>query len=108
MSGNEISVHTWSHTVSTFFFLSLFLSSFFFPFYLIISLFFFIQHLTTQTNAQIVAELGWTRKAIKSILGVSPTTMRPPFGDIGHYHFIYLFICHLPVCSRQSFFIYLL
>jgi len=53
MSGHEISVHTWSHP-----------------------------HLTTLTNAQIVAELGWTRKAIKSITGVSPLTMRPPFGDI--------------------------
>jgi len=52
-SGHEISVHTWSHP-----------------------------HLTTLTNAQIVAELGWTRHAIKTITGVTPTTMRPPFGDI--------------------------
>ena len=35
------------------------------------------------TNEQIVAELGWTRKAIQSVIGVTPTTMRPPFGDIG-------------------------
>ena len=35
------------------------------------------------TNEQIVAELGWTRKAIQKVLGVTPTTMRPPFGDIG-------------------------
>ncbi|KAF9047178.1 glycoside hydrolase/deacetylase [Hymenopellis radicata] len=48
LSGHEISVHTWSHT-----------------------------HLTQQTNEQIVAELGWTRKAIKEVLGVTPTTMRP-------------------------------
>jgi peptidoglycan/xylan/chitin deacetylase (PgdA/CDA1 family) len=34
------------------------------------------------TNAQIVAELGWTRKIIKDVTGVSPTTMRPPYGDI--------------------------
>lgn len=34
------------------------------------------------TNAQIVAELGWTRRAIKTVLGVTPTTMRPPYGDI--------------------------
>ena len=29
-----------------------------------------------------VAELGYTRKAIQKILGVTPTTMRPPYGDI--------------------------
>ncbi|KAK0189047.1 carbohydrate esterase family 4 protein [Armillaria mellea] len=53
MKGHEISVHTWAHP-----------------------------HLTTLTNEQIVAELGWTRKAIKEVLGVTPTTMRPPYGDI--------------------------
>ncbi|KAL0569560.1 hypothetical protein V5O48_012401 [Marasmius crinis-equi] len=53
MSGHEISVHTWSHTA-----------------------------LTTLTNEQIVAELGWTRKAIKDVLGVTPTTMRAPYGDM--------------------------
>jgi len=53
MGGHEISVHTWSH-----------------------------HYLTTLTNEQIVAELGWTRKAIKDILGITPTTMRPPYGDI--------------------------
>jgi len=53
MSGHEISIHTWSHP-----------------------------SLTTLTNAQIVAELGWTRKAIRTVLGVTPTTMRPPRGDI--------------------------
>jgi hypothetical protein len=37
------------------------------------------------TNEQIVAELGWTRKAIQAVLGVTPTTMRPPFGDIGEF-----------------------
>ena len=46
--------------------------------------------MTSLTNAQIVAELGWTRKAIKSILGVTPLTMRPPFGDIGHYYYFLL------------------
>jgi hypothetical protein len=35
------------------------------------------------TIEQIVAELSWTRKAIQAVLGVTPTTMRPPFGDIG-------------------------
>ncbi|KAH8831494.1 hypothetical protein DL96DRAFT_835181 [Flagelloscypha sp. PMI_526] len=54
MTGHEISVHTWSHS----------------------------KPLTSLTNEQIVAELGWTRKAIKQVLGVSPITMRPPWGDI--------------------------
>lgn len=53
MSGHEISVHTWSHPA-----------------------------LTKLTNEQIVAELGWTRKAIQAVTGVTPTTMRPPYGDI--------------------------
>ncbi|KAJ3519528.1 hypothetical protein NM688_g9290 [Phlebia brevispora] len=53
MKGHEISVHTWSH-----------------------------HPLTAMTNEQIVAELGWTREAIKTVLGVTPTTMRPPYGDI--------------------------
>jgi len=53
MTGHEISVHTWSH-----------------------------KPLTSLTTDQIVAELGWTRKAIKEVLGVTPTTMRPPYGDI--------------------------
>ena len=35
------------------------------------------------TNEQIVAELGWTRKAIQTVLGVTPKTMRAPYGDIG-------------------------
>lgn len=34
------------------------------------------------TTEQVVAELGWTRKAIKAVLGVTPTLMRPPYGDI--------------------------
>lgn len=38
--------------------------------------------MTNLTNEQIVAELGWTRKAINTFLGVTPTTMRPPYGDI--------------------------
>ncbi|KAG6828835.1 hypothetical protein H0H87_000626 [Tephrocybe sp. NHM501043] len=53
MGGHEISVHTWSH-----------------------------KHLTSLTNEEIVAELGWTRHAIRTVLGVTPTTMRPPYGDI--------------------------
>ncbi|KAI0079392.1 carbohydrate esterase family 4 protein, partial [Panus rudis PR-1116 ss-1] len=53
MAGHELSVHTWSHHT-----------------------------LTAMTNEEIVAELGWTRKIIKDVTGVTPTTMRAPFGDI--------------------------
>ncbi|CAE6531665.1 unnamed protein product [Rhizoctonia solani] len=53
MGGHQLSVHTWSHPT-----------------------------LTTLTNEQIIAELGWTREAIKQITGVTPNTMRPPYGDI--------------------------
>ena len=51
--GHQISVHTWSHPA-----------------------------LTTLTNEQIVAELGWTREVVRQTIGVSPNTMRPPYGDI--------------------------
>ena len=53
IQGHQISVHTWSHS-----------------------------SLTTLTNEQIVAELGWTMKAIRDVIGVTPNTMRPPYGDI--------------------------
>ncbi|KAI9511791.1 glycoside hydrolase/deacetylase [Russula earlei] len=53
LSGHQIAVHTWSH----------------YP-------------LTTLTNEQIIAELGWSKKVIHDVLGVTPTMMRPPFGDI--------------------------
>jgi peptidoglycan/xylan/chitin deacetylase (PgdA/CDA1 family) len=53
MLGHEISDHTWSHPP-----------------------------LTTLSNEQIVAELGWTRQVIKDVIGVSPKYMRPPYGDI--------------------------
>ena len=66
MSGHEISVHTWSHRL-----------------------------LTTLTNEQIVAELAFTREAIKEVLGVTPTTMRPPQGDIG----MFLLMC-APLSAR--------
>jgi len=59
MTGHEISVHTWSHRL-----------------------------LTTLTNEQIVAELGFTREAIRQVLGVTPTTMRPPQGDIGMFQIL--------------------
>lgn len=38
--------------------------------------------LATLSNEQIIAELGWTREAIRQITGVTPNTMRPPYGDI--------------------------
>lgn len=47
--GHEIGGHTWSHPP-----------------------------LTTLTNEEIVAELGWTRKLIKDITGVTTLTFRPP------------------------------
>jgi len=53
ISGHQIAVHTWSHP-----------------------------SLTTLTNEQIIAELGWSKKVIKDTLGVTPNMMRPPFGDI--------------------------
>lgn len=39
-------------------------------------------YLSTLTNDQIIAELGWTKKIIKDTLGVTPNMMRPPYGDI--------------------------
>jgi len=53
MGQHQIGVHTWSHPP-----------------------------LTTQTNEQIIAEFGWTKKVIKDITGVTPNTFRPPYGDI--------------------------
>ena len=47
------------------------------------------------TNEQIVAELGWTRKAIKAVLGITPLLMRPPYGDIGQLFNLYLFFLKL-------------
>jgi len=54
MAGHHIAVHTWSHAVP----------------------------LTALTNEQVVAELGWSRQAIREVTGVSPLYMRPPWGDI--------------------------
>ncbi|KAF8649844.1 hypothetical protein AX16_005607 [Volvariella volvacea WC 439] len=53
MQQHQIAVHTWSHP-----------------------------ELTTLTNEQIIAELGWSKKVIKDVLGVTPNMMRPPYGDI--------------------------
>ena len=52
-AGHQISVHTWSHA-----------------------------SLTTLTNEELVAELGWTQKVIRDTIGVTPNTFRPPYGDI--------------------------
>ncbi|KDQ10476.1 carbohydrate esterase family 4 protein [Botryobasidium botryosum FD-172 SS1] len=53
MGGHQICVHTWSHP-----------------------------YMTTLTNDQIIAELGWTKLAIKQITGVTPLCWRPPYGDV--------------------------
>lgn len=53
MSGHQIAVHTWSHP-----------------------------YLTTLSNEQIVAELGWSKKVIHDTIGVTPAFFRPPYGDI--------------------------
>ncbi|KAI9278741.1 hypothetical protein BDA99DRAFT_422724, partial [Phascolomyces articulosus] len=51
--GHTICAHTWSH-----------------------------QQMTSLTNEQIVAELYWTSRAIKEVLGVTPKCWRPPYGDV--------------------------
>ncbi|KAG0046729.1 chitin deacetylase [Gryganskiella cystojenkinii] len=51
--GHQIAIHTWSH-----------------------------QMMTSLSNAQIVAELKWTEKAIHDIIGVTPNYWRPPYGDV--------------------------
>jgi peptidoglycan/xylan/chitin deacetylase (PgdA/CDA1 family) len=53
MAGHQLSVHTWSHP-----------------------------YLTTLSTESIIAELGWTKKALADITGLTPNTMRPPYGDI--------------------------
>ncbi|KAF9481726.1 glycoside hydrolase/deacetylase [Pholiota conissans] len=53
LAGHQIAVHTWSHP-----------------------------SLTMLSNEEIIAELGWSKKVIKDVLGVTPNMMRPPFGDI--------------------------
>jgi len=53
MSGHQIGVHTWAHPP-----------------------------LTTLTNDEIIAELGWSKKVIKDATGVTPLFFRPPYGDI--------------------------
>ncbi|KAI8921480.1 hypothetical protein BC831DRAFT_515249 [Entophlyctis helioformis] len=50
--GHEIAIHTWSHA-----------------------------HLATLTNEEIVAEILFTARAIKEVVGVTPRFVRPPFGE---------------------------
>jgi len=52
-AGHEICAHTWSHS-----------------------------YMTTLTNSQVFAELYYSKKAIKDIIGVSTRCWRPPYGDI--------------------------
>ncbi|OAX32107.1 glycoside hydrolase/deacetylase [Rhizopogon vinicolor AM-OR11-026] len=51
--GHEICVHTWSH-----------------------------RYMTALTNDEVFAEFYYTMKAIKMIVGVTPTCWRPPMGDV--------------------------
>lgn len=51
--GHEIAMHTWSHHYST-----------------------------GLTNEQFFAEMWYTRKAIKEVIGVTATAWRAPFGDV--------------------------
>jgi len=53
MGGHQVAVHTWSHP-----------------------------QLTQLSNEDIIAQLGWSKKVIHDVLGVTPNTMRPPYGDI--------------------------
>jgi peptidoglycan/xylan/chitin deacetylase (PgdA/CDA1 family) len=51
--GHQIGIHTWAH-----------------------------RSLTTLTNDEIVAEIMYTARAIRDVIGVMPNYFRPPFGDI--------------------------
>jgi peptidoglycan/xylan/chitin deacetylase (PgdA/CDA1 family) len=53
MAGHQIAVHTWSHPA-----------------------------MTTVSTEGVIAELGWSKKVIKDVLGVTPLFWRPPYGDI--------------------------
>lgn len=53
LDGHQIAVHTWSH-----------------------------RYLTTQSNEEIIAELGWTKQIIQDVTGIAPLFVRPPYGDI--------------------------
>lgn len=79
LGGHQIAVHTWSHP-----------------------------SLTTLTNEEIIAEFGWSKKAIYDVLGVTPLYWRPPYGDvecvfsgsrvrygIDEYHYYSVIVCVL-------------
>lgn len=51
--GHDVCVHTWSH-----------------------------HYMTTLQDEQVFAELYYTAKIIKTVLGVTPRCWRPPFGDV--------------------------
>lgn len=51
--GHDICVHTWSH-----------------------------HYMTTLTDEQVFAELFYTMRIIKDVVGVTPRCWRPPFGDV--------------------------
>ncbi|TFK48946.1 carbohydrate esterase family 4 protein [Heliocybe sulcata] len=51
--GHEICAHTWSH-----------------------------RYMTALTNEEAFAELYFSKKAIKDVLGITPQCWRPPFGDV--------------------------
>ena len=53
VDGHDICVHTWSH-----------------------------HYTTTLQSDQVFAELYYTAKIIKQIIGVTPTCWRPPYGDV--------------------------
>lgn len=53
VDGHHICVHTWSH-----------------------------QYMTAFPDEQVFAELYYTAKAIKDVVGVTPRCWRPPFGDV--------------------------
>lgn len=53
VDGHHICVHTWSH-----------------------------QYMTAFPDDQVFAELYYTAKVIKDVVGVTPTCWRPPFGDV--------------------------
>lgn len=42
----------------------------------------FLSAMTTLTNEQAFAELYYTKKVIKEVVGYSPRCWRPPFGDV--------------------------
>ena len=52
VDGHHICVHTWSH-----------------------------QYMTSFPDEQVFAELYYTAKAIKDVIGITPTCWRPPYGD---------------------------